>query len=43
MEMDTPKEINVSKSYGDVNITANDMRKLLSYLDESQNPYIVIK
>lgn len=37
------KESNVSKSYGDVNITAKDMRKLLSYLDESKNPYIVIK
>lgn len=37
------KEKDVSKSYGDVNITAKDMRKLLSYLDESKNPYIVIK
>ena len=36
------KNTNLTKSYGDVNISATDMKTLLSYLDESDNPYIVI-
>lgn len=36
------KNRDVTKSYGDVNLTADQMRKLLSYLDASKNPYIVI-
>ena len=36
------KNQDVGTSYGDVNITASDMRKLLSYLDRNKNPYIFI-
>lgn len=36
------KNTNLTRSYGDVNISADDMKSLLSYLDESDNPYIVI-
>lgn len=36
------KNQNLSKSYGDVNISASDMRTLLSFLDKSKNPHIVI-
>lgn len=36
------KNTNIIRSYGDVNISANDMKSLLSYLDENENPYIVI-
>lgn len=37
------KNENLTTSYGDVNISASDMKNLLSYLDESKNPYIVIQ
>lgn len=36
------KNTNLTRSYGDVNISADDMKSLLSFLDESENPYIVI-
>ena len=36
------KNKNLTKSYGDVNISAEDMRELLSYLDKKMNPYIII-
>lgn len=36
------KNSGLTTSYGDVNITADQMRKLLSYLDEEDNPHIVI-
>lgn len=36
------KNQDLSTSYGDVNITASDMRDLLSKLDRSKNPYIII-
>ena len=36
------KYSDLSKSWGDINISASDMTRLLSLLDESKNPYIVI-
>ncbi len=38
----TGKESNLTKSYGDVIISASDMKTLLSVLEESKNPHIVI-
>ena len=37
------KNKELSSSYGDVNISADQMETLLSYLDEAKNPHIVIK
>lgn len=36
------KNTNLTRSYGDVNISADDMKSLLSFLDKGENPYIVI-
>lgn len=36
------KNTGLSRSYGDVNITADQMKTLLSFLDEDKNPHIVI-
>lgn len=36
------KNKNLTTSYGDVNISADDMKTLLSYLEADKNPYIVI-
>lgn len=36
------KEKGISTSYGDINISKEDMTTLLSLLDESKNPHIVI-
>lgn len=37
------KNKELSTSYGDVNITADEMQMLLSCLDEAKNPHIVIR
>lgn len=37
------KNKELSTSYGDVNITAEQMETILSYLDEAKNPHIVIR
>lgn len=37
------KTENLSTSYGDVNISASDMKELLSCLDESKDPHIIIE
>lgn len=38
----TGKSSDLSKSWGDVNISVSDMKKLLGILDAQKNPYIVV-